>query len=123
MLGQLLWYLSGDMAIAQAISRRSCWCHADVFLNVTNYKMQRLGILITEKVGHVSLVRCTYDWHNCRSSRKLILCIPPAITHANVTEDLMTITFRKEHLFKIEAYLKWGICQRELDTLDTISIV
>ena len=58
------------------------WCTADIFSNVTNRDIQRPGMLIAWKLGQVSLVGCTNDWHNRRSGRKLILHIPPAVAVA-----------------------------------------
>jgi len=46
-------------------------CMADIILNITDREIQQPGLLIARKIGQVSLVRCTFDWHDHRSGRKL----------------------------------------------------
>jgi hypothetical protein len=52
--------------------------------------------------GHMSLVSCTYDWNNGRSSRMLILCIPQPVAWIYLTVASMTLTVKDPHQFKIE---------------------
>jgi len=66
-------------------------CTADNFLNIMNCEIQRLGMLVARKIGQVGLVGCTNDWHNGRSSRTLILRIPPPI--ACVDHSIYSATF------------------------------
>ena len=62
-------------------------CQADIFSNIANGEKQRPGMLIARKIGQVSFVGCTYDWHNRHSGRKLILCNPPRIAHVHLAID------------------------------------
>jgi len=62
-----------------------CRCPADIFSNIPNCEIQRAGMLIPQKIGQMSLLGCTNDWHNCPSGRKLILCIEPPITRVHLT--------------------------------------
>ena len=98
------------------------WCTADIFSNITDREIQRPGMLIARKIGQVSRVGCTYDWHDHRSSRTLIWCIPPAIARVHLAVDSTTVRVREAHRFKIEVCLKWEICQTELDTFANISV-
>jgi hypothetical protein len=68
------------------------------------------------KIGAVSLVGNTYGWHNHRSGRKLILCIPPPIARVHLTVDSTTLRVSEAHRFQIEVRLKWEMCQPELYT-------
>jgi len=54
-------------------------CMADIFSSITDHEIQRPDMLVTLEIGQVGHVRCRNDWHNCRSSRKLIWHIQPAI--------------------------------------------
>ena len=99
------------------------WCMVDSFSNITNCEIQRPGMLIARKIGQVSLVECTYDWHNRRSCRKLILCIPPPIARVHLTVDSTTLRVSEVHRFEIEVRLKWEMCQKELDTFKNIPVV
>jgi len=99
------------------------WCTADIFSKITNCAMMWPGMLVARKIGLVSLVRCTYDWHNCRSGRKFILCIPPLITRIHLAVDLITLTVSEAYRFKIEVHLKWEMCLAELDTFENIPVV
>jgi hypothetical protein len=80
-------------------------------------------MLITRKIGQVSLVGCTFDWHNRRSGRTLILRIPPPTARVHLAEDSSTLGVSKAHRFKIEVCLKWKMCQKELDTFENIPVV
>jgi len=99
-----------------------CRCTADIFSIITDYEIQRPGMLETRKIGQVGLVGCTNDWHNCGSSWKLILHIPPPI--ACVYLPVYAATFRvcKGHRFKIEVRLKWEVCQKGLYTFENIPV-
>jgi hypothetical protein len=71
----------------------------------------------------VGLVRCTNDWHNCLSSRKLILHIPQSITCIHFAVYSATFPVCKAHRFKIEVHLKLQMCQKELYTFQNIPVV
>jgi len=98
-------------------------CAAHIFLNITNCEMQPPDMLIARKIGHVSLVGCTYNWYNCRFSRKWILCIPPPIACVDPAVDLRTLRVSVVHCFKIEVHLKWEMYQKEVDTFENITVV
>jgi len=98
-------------------------CPANIFLNIANGEIQRPGMLIAQKNGQLSLVGCTYDWHNCRSGRKLILCIPPPIAHVHLAVDSTPVKVSEGHRFEIEVRLKWEMYQKELDTFENIPVV
>jgi len=66
-------------------------CTADIFSNITNREIQRPGMLVARKIGQVGLVGCTNDWDNRRSSRKLILRIPPPVTGVHLAVYLATL--------------------------------
>jgi len=83
---------------------------ADIFSIITNCEMQQPGMLIVRKIGQVSFVGCTHDSHNRRSGRKLILYIPPPITHDHLAVDSMTLWVSEVHRFKFEVCLKWEMC-------------
>jgi hypothetical protein len=85
-------------------------CPLDIISNINNREIQWPGILIARKIGEVSLVGCTYDWYNRRSSRKLILCIAPPVALIHPAVDSMTLRVSKAHRFKIEVCLKWEMC-------------
>jgi len=95
----------------------------DIFLIITICEIQRPGILIAWKISQVSLVRCTYDWHNRRSGRKLILCIPRLIARIYVSVDSTALIVSDTHRFKIEMRLNWEMYQKELDTFPNIPVV
>jgi len=95
---------------------------ADIILNFTNCEIQWPGMLIARKIGQVSLVRCTNDWHNRRSGRKLILCIPLPIARVHLAVDLTTLTVSEAHQFKIVVHLKWEMCPKELDIFENITV-
>ena len=98
-------------------------CTADIISNITNCEITRPGMLIARKIGQVSLVGCTYDWHNCRSGRKLSLHIPPPIAGVHLTEYLAIVRVCKVHRLKIEVHMRWEMCQQELDTFENIPVV
>jgi hypothetical protein len=62
---------------------------------------------VARKISHVGLVGHTNDWHNHRSSRKLILHIPTPIASVHPTEYSVTFRVCKVHQFKIKVRLKW----------------
>jgi hypothetical protein len=63
-------------------------CIANIILNTTNREILWPGMLNSCKIGQVSCVECTNDWHNHQYSRKLILQIPPPVpTMAKVQID------------------------------------
>ena len=95
-------------------------CAADNFSNITNCKIQRPGMLVARTIGYVSVVRCTYDWHDRCSGRKLILCIPPPLARVHLAVDSTTLRVRKAHQFKIEVRPKWEMCQKEQDAFGII---
>jgi len=83
---------------------------AHMFSNINHCDIQWPGMLIARKPGQVSLVGCTYDWHNRHSGRKLILCIPPHVTHVHHTVTSTTQSVSHAQQFKIEVSLKWEMC-------------
>ena len=85
-------------------------CPVDIFSNITTHETQRSGVLGVRNIGQVSLVGCTYDWYNCCSGRKLILCIPPAVTSVHLAVDLTTLRVSEAHRFKMELCLNWEMC-------------
>jgi hypothetical protein len=102
---------------------RLCTWVAVIILSITNCEIQWPGMQITRKIGQVSLVGCTYDWHNRRSGSKLILCIPPPIARIHLAVDLSALRVIVAHRFKIEVPLKWEFCQQDLDTFENIPVV
>jgi len=81
----------------------------DIISNITNREIHQPGILIARKIGQVSLVGCTNDWHTCCPGRKLILRIPPPIAGAHLAVCSATFRVCKALLFKIEVHQKWEI--------------
>jgi len=79
-------------------------------LNITNREIQWPGMLIARTIGQVSLVGYTYDGHNCRSGRQLILCIPPRVARVHLTVDSTALRVSKAHRFKIDMCLTWEMC-------------
>jgi len=98
------------------------WYTADIFSNITDREIQRPGMRIAQKIGQASLVGCKYDWHNRRSGRKLILCIPPPIARGHLAVGSMTLGLSEAHWFKIKVRLKWEMCEKELDTFENIPV-
>jgi len=98
-------------------------CTADIFSNITDCEIQRPGILVARKIDQVGHVGCTNDWHNRRSSRKLILHSPPPIACDRLAVYYVTFRVCKAHRFKIEVRLKWEMCQKELYTFENIPVV
>jgi len=80
---------------------------ADIFLNITNRETQQPGMLKAQNIAQVSHVQCTYDWHNCHSSRTLILCIPPPIAPVHLAVDSTTLRVSEAHWCKVEVCLIW----------------
>ena len=74
-------------------------------------------------IGHVSLVGCTNDWHNHRSGRKLILCIPPPVAGVHLTVHSVTFRVCEAHWFKNQPPLEWEMCRKELDTFKNIPVL
>jgi len=68
---------------------------ADIFSNTTNHDIQPPGMLVTWKISQVGLVRCTNDWQNCHSSRKLVLHIPPPSAWVHLAVYTATLRFSK----------------------------
>jgi hypothetical protein len=97
-------------------------CTATIFSNIADRDIQRPGMLNVQKIGRVSLVKCTYDCHDCRSGWKWILCIPPAITYGHLAVDSTTLRVSKAYQFKIEVCLRWEMCQKEFDTFENIPV-
>jgi len=98
-------------------------CTVDIFSNITDREIQQPGMLVAQKIGQVGLVRCTNDWYNCSSSRKLILRIPPPIACVHLAVYLVTFRVCKAHRFKIEVHLKWEMCQKEWYPFENIPVV
>jgi len=98
-------------------------CLPDIFWNIMNREIQAPGVPIARTICQVSLIRCTYDWHNCRSGRKLILCIPPPVSRVHLTVDSTTLRVSEAHRFHFEVCLKWEMCQEELNTFENIPVV
>jgi len=85
-------------------------CAVDILSNITNCEIKWPGMLVAQEIDQVGLVGCTYDWHNRRPGRKLILCIPPPITCNHLAVVLTTLRVSKAHQLKIEVHLKWKMC-------------
>jgi hypothetical protein len=98
-------------------------CAVDIFWNITNCEIQWPGMLIAQKNFHMSHFRCPYDWHNCRSGRKLILVIPQPMSRVHLAVDSTTLGVSQAHRVKIEVRLKWEMCQKELDTFENIPVL
>jgi len=95
-------------------------CPADIIFNITNFEIQWPGMLIAWQIGQESLVGCTNDWHTHRSSRELILGIPPAIAHVHLTVYWAMFRVREVHCFKIVVCRKPEMCQKKLYTFENI---
>ena len=81
-------------------------CTADIFSNISDPDIQWPGMLIARKISQVGPVGCTNDWHNSRSSRKMILCIPPQIACVHLAVYSATFRVWKAHRLKIELDVK-----------------
>jgi hypothetical protein len=81
-------------------------CTAEIFLNITYREILWPGLLISRQIYQVSILGYTNDWHNRRSWRKLIMCIPPPIACVHLAAVSTTLRVRKAHLFKIEVRMK-----------------
>jgi len=99
------------------------WGAADIISNITNREIQQAGMLIAQKDCQVSLGGCTTDWHNCRSSRKLILCIPPPITGVHLAVYSTTLRDCEVHRFEIQVCLQSKMCYEKLDIFENIPVV
>jgi len=95
----------------------------DIFSNITYCKIQQPGMLVACKISQVGLVGCTNDCHNCCSSRKLILGIPPPIACVHLAVYWATFRVCKTHRFKIKVRLKWNMCQNEQYIFEYIPVV
>jgi len=98
------------------------WHTADIFLNITDHEIKHQGMLIVRKIGQLSLVGGTYDWHDRRSGRELILYIPLPIARVHLAVDSTTLGVSEVHQFKIGVLLKWETCQKALDAFDNIPV-
>jgi len=96
---------------------------ADIFSIITDHEIQRPGMLVVRKIGQVGLVGYTNAWQNCRSSRKLILHMPPPMACVQLAVYSASNRVCKELRFKIEVSLKWEMCQKELYTFEKIPVV
>jgi len=56
----------------------------DIILSIIMCKIPQPARLVARHILQISLVRCINNWHNCRSSRIIILKIPPPITHGHL---------------------------------------
>jgi hypothetical protein len=81
-------------------------CVADIFENVANFDIQWARMLISPTIGPLGLGRCTYDWHKCCSSQKLISRIPPPIANVNHVVDSTTLGLSKAQPVKIDMHQK-----------------
>ena len=77
------------------------WCTVEILSNITNLEIKQRGMLFAWKIGQGSLVGCTNDWHNGRSGRKLIVCMPPPVTSVHLNVYLATFRVFKAHWFTI----------------------
>jgi len=98
-------------------------CPADIILNITNCEILRRCMLIVRKIGQVSLVRCTNDWHNCRSGMTLILHIPPPISSVHFAVNCPAFQACEEHWFNIKVHPKSEMSQKPLCTVENIPVV
>jgi len=87
-------------------------CTANDFSNTTNHEILQPGMQITWKIGHISFVGCTNDWHNHHYSRKLFLRIPPPVPSVHLAVFSATFSVSQVHQFQIEVRLNWEMCQR-----------
>ena len=85
-------------------------CSVNIVLNITYCEIQRPGMLIALNICQVSLIGCTNDWHNRRSGRNLILCIPPPITRVHIAVYSTALRVCEAHWFKIEVFLTRKMC-------------
>jgi len=100
-----------------------CRCMTDILSNIATCEIQRPGMVIAQRIGQVSLVGCTNEWHDCHSGRKLILLVPPPISCVRLAEYSAIFPVCEVHRFKIEVCLQWEMCQKELYTFENISVV
>jgi len=85
-------------------------CTADICSNITYREIERPRMLIAGRICPLSLVGCTNDWHNRRSGRKLIVCIPPPIAYVHLALYSTALRVSEVHRFKIKVCLKWKMC-------------
>ena len=79
-------------------------------LNILNCEILRAAMVIARKIEHVSLVICTNDWHNRRSSMKLNWYIPPPIASVHLAVNSTALTISETHQFEIEVLLERKMC-------------
>jgi hypothetical protein len=94
-----------------------------MFSKIPDREIQRPGILVARKIRQVALAGCTNDWHNRRSSRKLILRIPPSITIIHLGVYSVTFQVCKAYRFNMQVHRKWEMCKTELYTIENIPVV
>jgi hypothetical protein len=80
-------------------------------------------MLMVWNLDQGSYVGCTYDWHNLRSGRKLILCIPPPIVCVYLIVDLTALRVWKAHGFQMGVFQQRKMCWDELYTFEHIHVV
>ena len=98
-------------------------CLPDMSSNIDNCEIQWPGRWNGRRIGQVSYVGCTNDWHKRHPGRKPSLRIPPPITHFRLAVYLATVRVCKAHRFKIVVCLKWEMGPHDLYTLENIPIV
>jgi len=98
-------------------------CTVDIILHITNGKMQRPGILIAWRIGHLSLIGCPNECHNRWSGRTLILHIPPPFTGVHLSVYLATSWVCEEHWYRIDVRLKRDMCWKKLNLFETVPVV
>ena len=94
----------------------------DMFLNIPKCEIQRPDMLITQKMGQMSLVGCTYDCHKCRSWRTLIMCILPPITCIYLAADSTTLRVSKAPWFRIVVWVKRMMWKEEVYAFGNIPV-
>jgi hypothetical protein len=87
------------------------WCGVDIFSSITNHEIQQPGMLLARTIGQVSPGECTNDRHNCCSSRKCILPIPPPVARLHLAVYLAIFRVCEAHRFKMEVHLTWEMCK------------
>lgn len=100
-----------------------CLGVADIFENNANFDIQLAKMQISPKIGPLGRCRCTYDWQNCCSSRKLFRSIPPPIANVNNFVDSTTLGVSETQLYIINILQKWEMCYMELVTFEHLPLV
>ena len=83
---------------------------ADINSNNITGERKWSGMLIAQKIAHQGVIWCTNQLHNRCAASKLILYIPPPIASGHLTIHSNTLSVSNAHQFKLEVYLKSGIC-------------